>query len=302
MAGTTAATGVEQLQGQRKGAMAISLTDFGVATVSQIAEGSGLEIAGAWVDFIAAESMGANWAAMAVGDVYARIDSVALTSAYTATAPTWNTELQGYYDATNQYKYYAKLYKDVGANYLQKALYTPIRGIMRIYEGQGLNTGANADQLIRFANDCRMLWDESETRIDIDKDLHLSSGNMSIASGTLTLTAGNLVMTAGNITFTRAYDGVSGVKKISGELYSNLATANTIYDTLSPYLINIGDEIEVKGLITNLDTSDIFCATKAKRTTATRIDIYCADVTSGSPTTQAFTDGLAGNYRSCLTW
>jgi hypothetical protein len=304
MAGTIAATGVAQLQGQRKGAMAISLTDFGVTTVSQIAEGSGMEIAGSWLDFLANESMGANWAAMAIGDVYARVDSIALTSAYTATPPVWNTELQGWYDATNQYKYYAKLYKDAGGNYLQKGLYTPIRGVLRTYEGFALNTGANADQLIRFANDCRFKWDEANNRIDSDKELYLSAGGLSVLLGNLTLIAGTIVGTmTGDLTFATA-KGCNGIKKITNYLYG-ACTQNLVFDTLNPYIPNINDSILITGAMGEGGANLMRVLNRAYRIDATTIRLYGMNHSIIPVGTQSYYDCVDGNtneYNYSISW
>lgn len=165
MPGTIYTKGTDQLTQQRKGYIAISLTDFDQITVSEIALGSRIEIAGSIIGFTADESMG-NWAGVAAGDVYVYIDSVALTSEYSNTAPIWNTELQGWYDAGNTKRCYARLYKSVGGNYTQKAIYTRSRGILQTYYGLALNTGVNGDQEIRFANDARLLYDDSENVLD----------------------------------------------------------------------------------------------------------------------------------------
>jgi hypothetical protein len=294
MAGTTAATGAEQTQHQRKGTLRISLTDFDLTTVSEIAEGSGLEIAGAWVDFLANESMGAGWAGMAVGNVYARIDSVALTSEYTATAPTWNTELQGWYDATGQYKYYAKLYKDAGGNYTQKALYTEIRGIMQVYEGQALNTGANADRIIRLANDCRLKWDEANDRVDLDKGIYLSVGGLSILLGNITITSGYIVGTLTNDTTYATAKGCNGIKKVVNYIHGDVQTENDIFDALSASIPNVNDTIIIIGSFSGVPAS------RVKRTAANTITIYwCGTVSSGST---VLTNGGASTYDVSLAW
>lgn len=289
MAGITAVTAVEQLQHQRKGAIAISLTDFNAITVSQIAEGSGIEIAGAWVDFLAAESMGSNWASMAAGVVYAMIDSVALTSAYTTTAPTWNEELQGWYDATGQYRYYAKLYKDGSSNYTQKAIYTRSRSIMQLNEGAALNVGANADQILRMADDARMLWDESDNVFDFDKGVR-------VAAGDLTVSAGNVAVSAGNINFATA-KGLNGIKKVVNSIYSSTASENSVFDALAPSIPNVNDEIIVTG---GIYATNLFVVSKAVRYSSTVIHLYTAY--AGDIYTFAINDGLSTTHPTALAW
>jgi hypothetical protein len=172
MAGSVILTSISQLQEQRKGFEAISITNFDTVdtTAPQIALGSRIEIAGSVVQFTANETL-LGFAGLGAGVCYAYIDGVALTANWTATAPTWSTEKQGYYDATGANRYFMRCVKDAGGNYLQKALYTNIRGILRTYTGLALNPLANGDQELRFASDASILWDESEDRIVLDKIL-----------------------------------------------------------------------------------------------------------------------------------
>jgi hypothetical protein len=135
MAGTLITDSLEQLQEQRKGFIQISLTDFDLTSVSQIALGSRIEISGSVIKFIANESMGTNWAAMSAGIVYAYINGTTYVSTYTETAPVWNTEKQGWYDATGAHRYYAKLVKDAGSLYTQKTLYSNIKNVMYTNDG-----------------------------------------------------------------------------------------------------------------------------------------------------------------------
>jgi hypothetical protein len=189
MAGSVILTSISQLQEQRKKFEAISITNFDTVdtTAPQIALGSRIEIAGSVVQFTANESL-VGFAGLGAGVCYAYIDGVALTANWTATAPIWNTELNGYYDVTGANRYFMRCLKDAGGNYLQKALYTNIRGILRTYTGLALNPGANGDQEIRFATDASILWDESTDRFIFDKQVVankkaiLSSGSWAIAA------------------------------------------------------------------------------------------------------------------------
>lgn len=261
MAGTLLSIGTDQLQNQRKGAIAISLLDFDVTTVSQIAAGSIIEIGGAVLLFESDESMGANWAAMAQGVVYAYINGVTYESTYTATAPTWSDEKQGWYDATGAHRYYARLYKDAGANYTRKALYTNVRGVMTMYDGTAVDKisladGVNADRQIDFADDASILWDESEDRFIMKNDHRPRIGY--------------------HDTTDRSEDYV--------------------FDLLSPYVPNVNDEIYMNGLLRDppSGTGQDMQINRLKRTGANTIVIYGYRVDTGfTLSAETFTNGTA---------
>jgi hypothetical protein len=264
MAGSLITIGVTQLQEQRKGFVQISLTDFDLTSVSQIALGSRIEIAGALIQFTANESMGANWAAMSAGIVYAYIDGVALTSTYTATAPTWNTEKQGWYDVTGANRYYAKFVKDAGALYTQKALYTNRRSIMCLNAGAALNTGADADQELRFASDASILWDESEDAFVPNKRI-----------------------------------GGAGVRT-SAYIFAVNQTYNNMFDALSLYIPNTNNSILLTGVI--YTGGAFYYVNRAVRSNATRISVYYID-SAGNMANFAFDDGVVTNLdKVAIAW
>ena len=291
MAGTSYAIGSDQLAQQRLGYMAISLTNFDDTLVSEIALGSRLEIAGAVVGFEANESMGANWAAMPQGNVYARIDSVALTSAYTTTAPTWDDELQGWYDATGQYRYYARLYKDAGGNYTQKALYSNIRGVLHTNEGLALNTGANGDQEIRFANDALFSWDEANDRWNFDKGLYVTLGDLIAHEGNIFATNGHIYCSTNN-------KGYHGIKFREYIVYGN-ETENSIFDSLAPY-ISTGYELHCSGSLYDTAAAEMFSVHSILRTGANAMNLYCMNLTTCLPEIITINNGGATAYRACI--
>lgn len=260
MAGTLLSIGTDQLQNQRKGAIAISLTDFDVTTVSQIAAGSILEIGGAVLLFESDESMGANWAAMAQGVVYAYINGTTYESTYTATAPTWSDEKQGWYDGTGAHRYYARFYKDAGANYTRKALYTNVRGVMTMYDGvaaDGLDMRgiSDGDRSIKIASDAEILWDESEDRFIMKND---HRPRLSVHDSTE-------------------------------------RTQDYVFDLLSPYVPNVNDEIYFTGMIKGppSGTGQYYSVNRLRRTGANTMVIYGYDIEGlNELQSETFTDGV----------
>jgi hypothetical protein len=276
MAGTLLTVYTDQLQHQRKGVVQISITDFDVETVSEIAAGSIIEIAGAMILFESDESMGVNWAAMAAGIVWARIDGVALTSAYTQVAPTWNDELQGWYDATGQYRYYARLYKSAGSAYQRKALYTPVRGVMTMYDqsavdGIDIRGVADADKRIWFASDAYMDWDESEDEYVFPKKL-----NVGEITGQLT----------------------ANVKLRSSYITTN-PSRNGIYNALNAWIPNINDAIVISGIF--YSGSNLITYVKAVRTGATQVTLY-GTYSSGNTTLVCDSGGSALSGEISIAW
>lgn len=181
MAGSVILTSLSQLQEQRKGFIQISITNFDLSdtTAPEIALGSRLEHGGTVIQFTANEAI-SGFAGLGAGVCYAYIDGSAYTAAWTATAPVWDTEKQGYYSADGSKRYFLRCVKDAGGNYTQKALYTNVRQMLQTYTGLALNPLANGDQEIRFATDASILWDESEDQIVFNKGIDC---NYKIASG-----------------------------------------------------------------------------------------------------------------------
>jgi len=120
MALTLRVTDIEQLQAQRIGYMAVSLTEYDSDLEPEIAEGSVLEIGGAVYEAAADEPI-TGWGGIGnSNDVYILIDAGTLGAVFTLVAPTWSTTKQGWYDGLD--RYVAKLYKDAGGDYTDKGL------------------------------------------------------------------------------------------------------------------------------------------------------------------------------------
>ena len=88
-----------------KSFQAISLTEFATSALSQIAAGSVVEIAGAFFNFPADETINAStWTSIASGNTAYIVlvpagaaGSQTVTAEFTATAPVWRDDNQGWY-------------------------------------------------------------------------------------------------------------------------------------------------------------------------------------------------------------
>jgi hypothetical protein len=123
--GVQVTTAASQIDKQRLGYQAISLTEYDTTAEPEIVAGSKVEVGGALYEFTVDEA-GTGWGGIAVStECYiALVPSGATVSwIYTTTAPTWNTEKQGWYSGANRYVFH--LYKDASGNYANKSLLTP---------------------------------------------------------------------------------------------------------------------------------------------------------------------------------
>lgn len=123
MAGAQVIVALTQIEKQRLGYQAISLTEFSSDLEPEIAAGSKVEIGGALFEFVGNESI-TGWAGIGAGnDVYIKLTvaGAAVTASFTTTPPTWSESKQGFYDALE--RYIGGLYKDAGGDYTRKFLY-----------------------------------------------------------------------------------------------------------------------------------------------------------------------------------
>jgi hypothetical protein len=126
MAGSQILIPASQLDAQRLGYQACSLTHFADLLEPEIAAGSKVEIGGALFQFTLDESIG-GWGGIANdSDVYIKLTvaGAAVTASFTIVAPTWDTAKQGWYDGAE--RYIGGLYKDATGNYAIKWLYSPL--------------------------------------------------------------------------------------------------------------------------------------------------------------------------------
>ena len=126
MAITQEVTNLTQIEYQRYGYMALTLTNFGNGLLPAIAAGSKVEIGGS-LFYCAPEQAITAWGGIASSTIaYIKIipqgdgpPETALAE-FTDTAPVWSDTKQGYYVGTS--RYVATLYKDGSDNYSNKKI------------------------------------------------------------------------------------------------------------------------------------------------------------------------------------
>lgn len=128
MAGSQISTSVSIID-NLKGYLALSLTEYTTSAAAAIAAGSVVEIAGAFFTFAGDETPNASsWTAISTGSTaYLALTasgtagSQIVNAAYTATAPTWRDDLQGWYaSAASSVRIVASVYKAESTSYYPK--------------------------------------------------------------------------------------------------------------------------------------------------------------------------------------
>lgn len=166
------------------GHIKMSFNNWTGTSKPEITKGSVIEIGGACFYAAADEDIdpGAGWGAIANDTlVYYMfgVSGTTATSEVTTTAPTWDDEKQGWYNAGLTKRYYLQVYKDGSGNYTQKTLMTG-QNYGEQAEGLNLGLGANANRSIRFATGFSLLFDVSADSLTIDKTT--TEGSQSIAT------------------------------------------------------------------------------------------------------------------------
>ena len=113
-----------QLERQRAGFIALSLTNFTNDDEPTIAAGSVVEISGSLYSVTSNQSI-AGWGAIANGPVWVKLvpdGTNPFTAEYTSTAPTWFDSKQGWYDGTGTDRYVAGLTKTGASGYELKVI------------------------------------------------------------------------------------------------------------------------------------------------------------------------------------
>ena len=117
---------VTQIEEQRKGYNGVTLTQFANDTTEpQIAAGSIVEIAGSLYEFSGAEAI-TGFAGIGNGNqTYIEVTASGATAsaAFSTTAPTWDTDKQGYYNG-GLVRTIGGSFKDGSGNATNKFLYT----------------------------------------------------------------------------------------------------------------------------------------------------------------------------------
>ena len=133
MAGSQVPTSITILN-SLKGFQALSMTEYTTSAAAAIAAGSIVEIAGAFFQF-AADETPTGWSSIATGSTaYIALTasgtagSQIVEASYTATAPTWRDDHQGWYaSAASSVRIVASVYKAEAARYMKKYVYEGIR-------------------------------------------------------------------------------------------------------------------------------------------------------------------------------
>jgi hypothetical protein len=178
MAFQAVVTKTNQLEKQRLGYIGLTVDEWDTNNEPEITAGSKIEISGTLYEITALEDIDpdGNWAGIGNSTVvYGYLDPNNLKSVLSITAPTWNDAKQGYYDATNTFRYYLKIYKDAGGNYTQKSIYIN-QHYMKINNGIALNTEADGDKLLRFNTDASILYDNSDSEFYTEKAFKIDGG------------------------------------------------------------------------------------------------------------------------------
>jgi len=122
--GTQVSVALTQIEKQRLGYQAISLTNFGNTSEPSIAAGSKIEVGSTLYEFGSAETL-TLWGSVATSTipVYMKVipSGSTISGQYTTAAPTWSTSKQGWYNGDD--RYFGLLEKDGSDNYANKALY-----------------------------------------------------------------------------------------------------------------------------------------------------------------------------------
>lgn len=131
MAGAQISTSVTIIDSLH-GFMGLSLTEYSTSAEAAIAAGSVVEIAGAMFTFASDEAINASsWTAITTATTaYIALTpsgtagSQVVTATYTATAPTWRDDLQGWYaSAASSTRVIGTVYKAEATSYYPKYLY-----------------------------------------------------------------------------------------------------------------------------------------------------------------------------------
>jgi len=166
MATTAVVTATSAAEDLRKGYVEITLSNWTTGAKPLLRVGSVFEMGGTMYKVFTADEdtdPAAAWAGFAAGWVYgyAAVALGVITPEVSTTAPTWDTDKQGFYDATGLKRCLYSFDKDAGANWTNKTiLYTRESSIIPL----GLRVGghaADSDRLIRFASDTTIAWNET---------------------------------------------------------------------------------------------------------------------------------------------
>ena len=123
-----------QVEKQRLGFIALSLTNYDNDSEPQIVAGSVVEISGSLFQFSSNDSVSGTPVTDSINYIMLEVsgsgDSQTVSGSWTTTAPTWNDAKQGWYDATGNKRYVAGCIYD-GTYYNHKFLFDKHRDRLR---------------------------------------------------------------------------------------------------------------------------------------------------------------------------
>jgi hypothetical protein len=171
-------TGVNFWESAGIGHIQITLTHWDDALEPAVAAGSVLEIGGSMFYADAEDDLdvAGAWGGIANDTqvyVYYGVSGTSTTQELSTTAPGWEDDLQGFYNAARTKRCPITIYKDAAGDYTQKTiLLNRESGIT--YQGVNLGgSAANSDKIIRLATDASIVWDESEDEFVPNKGIKL---------------------------------------------------------------------------------------------------------------------------------
>jgi len=275
------ATELVNLQSQRIGYIAVSLTEWDTTSIPQMAEGSLIEVLGALAEAQGGDLDVGNLAALADGICYLLVESDGTLSA-SVTAPEWVAAKYGWYDvATGSKRCYGQLLK-AGASYTQKTIYLSEEcGI--ISRGIIIGIFADADRVIRFSTDSSIMWDESEDKFLIDKDLSITSD----------ISIGGDQDVTGEINCNTLF------RNTSSYIHVDSPTRNQVFDAIAPAIPNVNDFIPISGGHISESNGNIYVCSRVKRTSSSTITIYSVQ-NNNTLDSEVFTNG-DGSYWDGVT-
>ena len=270
MANAIVTTRDTQLEKQRIGKNAISLTEFDTTDEPAIAAGSVVEIGGS-LFVVSGDEAITGWAGIGNDtDCYIKlVPGVAdFTAEFTTDAPTWSTSKQGWYDGID--RFVAVLHR--GATVAD-------------FESKGIIPGVQGNRFssLDTARDLTVGGDA-----DVGGDLDVT-GDADVG-GALGVTG--LATFGGDLTITSDADHLDGTKKVRGSVYLAATTEDVVFDALDAHMPTTDDEILVSGVIDK--GAVIYVVSRAKRTSATVITFYTARPDTGARAAPTVENGDAG--------
>jgi len=183
-----AATALEK---QRRGLLQISISNYNNNTESEIQAGSIIEVGGALFEATSDESISNALSGFSDGVVYITtsvVDASNIEFEYTDTAPTWNDDLQGWYDATGTDRYIIAGVKS-STNYSNKGIFVNREAIENL---NAKNLLVNGTQIVDSSRNFSNVNSISLTGSSIKKAV--TNGSLFLFGGTGAATGSIIAM------------------------------------------------------------------------------------------------------------